>query len=41
MMLEDLAINEIIGTKSIFGCQFYTEKSGPVGLAIMKNFVLS
>jgi imidazole glycerol-phosphate synthase subunit HisH len=34
-------VSAVIHYKSIFGCQFHPEKSGSVGLSIIKNFVLS
>ena len=33
------AISAVIGNKNIFGCQFHPEKSGEVGLTILRNFL--
>jgi glutamine amidotransferase len=32
-------IPAVIGNKNIFGCQFHPEKSGEVGLTILRNFL--
>lgn len=37
---EEILIPAIIGRKNVYGCQFHPEKSGPVGLKIIKNFLL-
>lgn len=36
--LGGIDIPAVIESGSIFGCQFHPEKSGPAGLAILKNF---
>jgi glutamine amidotransferase len=33
------AISAVIGRAPVFGCQFHPEKSGPVGLAILRRFL--
>lgn len=33
-------ISAVIGNRNVFGCQFHPEKSGPIGLAILKNFLM-
>ncbi|MGD9787016.1 MAG: imidazole glycerol phosphate synthase subunit HisH [Sulfuricellaceae bacterium] len=34
-----ITIPAVIGRKNVFGCQFHPEKSGEVGLGILRNFV--
>jgi imidazole glycerol-phosphate synthase subunit HisH len=36
---EEIIIPAIIGKNNVYGCQFHPEKSGEVGLAIIKNFL--
>ena len=38
-MYGENRIAAVIGNKNIFGCQFHPEKSGEVGLRILKNFL--
>ena len=33
------SISAVIGNKNVFGCQFHPEKSGEVGLTILRNFL--
>lgn len=35
----DLPISAVIGQNNVFGCQFHPEKSGDVGLQVLKNFL--
>lgn len=34
-----LKLAAIVGSGNVYGCQFHPEKSGPVGLQIIKNFL--
>lgn len=34
-----IEIPSVVGKANIFGCQFHPEKSGEIGLAILKNFL--
>lgn len=36
--VNGLAVPAIVRRKHVVGCQFHPEKSGPVGLAILRNF---
>ena len=36
---EEFFVSAIVQKGSIFGCQFHPEKSGSIGLAIIKNFL--
>lgn len=35
----DVPVSAVIGRNNVFGCQFHPEKSGDVGLQVMKNFL--
>ena len=35
----DVPVSAIIGRNNVFGCQFHPEKSGDVGLQVLKNFL--
>jgi glutamine amidotransferase len=35
----DVAASAAIGRNNVFGCQFHPEKSGEVGLKVLKNFL--
>ena len=35
----DVPISAVIGRNNVFGCQFHPEKSGDVGLKVLKNFL--
>ncbi len=36
---DGIPISAMVAHQSIFGCQFHPEKSGPVGLKILENFL--
>lgn len=35
----DVRVSAVIGRNNVFGCQFHPEKSGDVGLQVLKNFL--
>jgi imidazole glycerol-phosphate synthase subunit HisH len=35
----DVPVSAVIGRNNVFGCQFHPEKSGDVGLQVLKNFL--
>lgn len=36
-----VAISAVIGREKVFGCQFHPEKSGEVGLKVLRNFLVA